>query len=155
MKGNLKKLNLIVIGSLVVLSVAGFNLLKHFGARLDKNSKEFVDAVIVEIAEDWDVQTFLRYASPDLHQSVNDEALKKAFRLFNRLGKIRKYNGAEGESKATFRLRDFKVDISATYFAQVEFSEGPGKVIVSLVRADDKWYIKSFNIDSELFLDQI
>ena len=76
MKDNLKKINLIVVGSFIVLSVVGFNFLKHFGARLDRNSKEFVDIIIVEIAEDWDVQTFLRYASPDLHQSINNEDLK-------------------------------------------------------------------------------
>ena len=137
----------------IVIVVLGIIFVAIKGSKLDKESKQYVDAAIVSIISGWNKQELVERASPELMAVTNDDDLDKLFVLFQRLGKLKEYKGSEGQSNISVTTQHGKV-ISANYVAETEFDAGPAEIKVTLIKHGNNWQVLRFNVDSKIFLEQ-
>jgi Na+-transporting methylmalonyl-CoA/oxaloacetate decarboxylase gamma subunit len=122
------------------------------GSRLDKESKQYVDAATVRIISDWDKQELVKHASPELMAATNDKELDKLLDFYRKLGKLKQYKGSEGNATISVTTQHGKV-ISARYVATAEFEAGLAQIKIELIKHGDNWQIFGFHVDSKVFLD--
>jgi hypothetical protein len=138
---------------LIVIGIVSLALVAIKAARLDKESKQYVDAMIPAIVSDWNKQKLLECASPELLASTKNDDLDKLFSLFQKLGRLREYKGSAGDANVSVTTQHGKV-ISANYVAKAEFDAGPAEINVALIKHGDNWQVLGFNVSSEIFLEQ-
>jgi hypothetical protein len=150
----MKKL-LIILGSIfliIILVVAvGIGIVAVKGTAFDKESKAYVDSTVPMLVAAWDEKELLSRASPEFTQAVKDEELDKLYGMFRRLGKLREYQGSEGQSNMSVNSWSGRV-VSAAYTARASFDAGPAVIKIALIKHGDNWQIYGFHIDSEVFL---
>ena len=134
----------ILIGGIVYVSIEG--------TRLDKESKEYVDATIIAIISNWNKDELLERASPELMAAIKENDLDKIFGLYQKLGKLEEYNGCEGECNISIIFGRGKT-ITAEYLANAEFEEGSAKIMTTLVKRGINWQILKFYVDSNVFFE--
>src|SRR5436305_8783274 len=122
---------LVILGGVFVVlalcAVVGIAFVVAKGNALDKESKEYADTHARAIVSQWDISEIQRRASPEFKAVVKDNDLEKLVKMFRRLGKLKTYGGAKGQSNMSVTTLNGKV-ISATYVARAEFDAGPAEI---------------------------
>ena len=137
---------------LIFILTGGIVYVSIEGTRLDKESKEYVDAAIVAIVSNWNKDELLERASLELMEVVKKNDLDKIFGLYQKLGKLEEYKGCAGESHTSIIFGRGKT-ITAEYLANAEFEEGSAKVMTTLVKHGRNWQILKFYVDSNVFFE--
>ena len=151
----MKKIFIIIgIVFVILLLVGGISIsfLAIKGARLDKDSKKYADSIIMAIVKEWSEEEAIRRSSPELKNIITKEELNKFFNTYRRLGKLKSYGGAIGQSNISLSSEN-GIEITAHYEAKAEFEAGSAKITIDLIKHDDEWQILKFNIDSTIFFE--
>jgi len=150
----MKKL-LIVLGSIflviIIIVVIGIGVIAYKGTALDKESRDYVDSSVPAIVSAWDKQELLSRASPEFMQVVKSGDLDKLYGMYRRLGKLKEYQGSEGQSNMSVTSEQGKV-ISAAYTTKAIFDSGPASIKILIIKHGDKWQILKLYVESEVFL---
>jgi hypothetical protein len=78
-----------------VIGFFGFLILRHFGSKLDAQSKAYIDAVVPKIVSHWEVQALMADASPELLEIAPREEMEPLFKAFSdKLGALKEYRGS-------------------------------------------------------------
>lgn len=133
----------VVVGAIVLAAVKG--------PVLDRESKQYADTSIPAIISQWDIQALRDRASPEFKAAVSDEVLDKLIRIYQKLGKLKEYKGANGQANVSLTLQQGAV-ISAKYIATADFEAGPATITLDLIKHGDQWQILSIRVDSKVFL---
>ena len=137
-----------VLGVVVFLVVVGIVTLRYRASALAQEGKAYVDEVLPVILADLRKETFLKYASPELANSVSAEQFDKIFSWFKKLGRLKEYKKSAGKVYYPLYRTQSDKSIRGRYVAHVEFESGPAQVQIGLVRKADKWQIHEFRINS-------
>lgn len=137
---------------LIVIAIVDITFVGIKGRALDKESKKYVDVAVPAIVSIWNKQELLGRASSEFMAAVKDEDLNKLFDLFRKLGKLKEYNGCEGQANISVTTQHGKV-ISAEYVASADFDAGPANIKVNLIKHGNNWQIIGFHVDSPVFLE--
>lgn len=140
-------------GLIILLFISQLFLAIKDGKTLDRESQEYVNKVLPDIFDDWDHKLLYNNADSEFRNVLSSYELKEFMdSISSKLGKMKVYEGAQGESKTM--IMNFKKNISANYSANFKFENGPASVTVNLIKINDKWYIHGINFDSPAFLSQ-
>jgi hypothetical protein len=146
---------LIVLGAVflaaIVLGVVVIGVFAVKGSALDKESKAYVDNAVPIIVSDWDEKELLSRASQEFMQVTDKEDLDKLFGFFRKLGRMREYQGSEGQSNISFTTEDGR-RITAAYTAKASFEAGPAVIKITLIKHGEQWQIAGFRVNSDVFL---
>lgn len=141
----------IILGSIffavIVLAAIGIAFLAVRGGALDKESKAYVDSAIPAIVATWSEKELLDRASPELKKAATIEEVDRLFRWFSSLGRLQKYEGAQGQSLMSATTQNGKM-ISAQYTAKATFEKGEATITVDLIKHGDQWQVLKFNLRS-------
>lgn len=143
---------------LIPIIALGIFILNKRGTQMDEESKSFVDDVIPKIVSDWNQEVLEEHVSEDFKKVSSRDDLEGLFKIFRKLGKLVKYEGAEGHvlmslSQGIINIFKVRGNIRANYVAKAVFEKGPAVIHVSLVKKEDKWFINGFRVDSKAFLE--
>jgi hypothetical protein len=138
----------------IVLLVGGLAILHVQGRALDRESKAYVDAAIPAIVAKWDINEIERRISPEFKATLKDGDLEKVVRFFSKLGKLKEYKGAKGESNIKVLLGKGE-RITAAYVAYADFERGPAKIKMTLIKHGDGWQIYGLHINSRVFFEKL
>lgn len=131
---------LILLGFLVIRAIiSAFN-------NTDKTLKAFVDMAIPDILKNQSVQTWSKYAGPELMNLASSSDWKYSKKMKN-LDDFQYYEGSEG--REVFTTTDNLSTIAGRYVAKATFSSGPAQVYVTVCRMNKKCYLTSFRIRSK------
>jgi hypothetical protein len=146
---------LIALGTIflmiIIFGAIGIGIIAYKGTALDKESKDYVDSSVPAIVSAWDKQELLSRASPEFMQVVTSADLDKLYGMYRRLGKLKEYQGSEGQSNMSVTSQHGKV-ISAAYTTKATFDSGPATIKISIIKHGDKWQIIKLYVESEVFL---
>jgi hypothetical protein len=146
---------LIILGILFVLAMAVVAGLIGFaaynGTKLDASSKEYVDQAVPCIISTWSVVEFLDRASPELKAIATREQMEQLFKKLSELGKLKEYQGSEGNSFVSYTTQNGK-QIAAKYTTKALFENGEAEIFIQLAEHDGKWQIINFQVNSPIFL---
>ena len=117
------------------------------GRALDKQSKAYVDAAVPAIVSAWNEQELWSRASPEFERAVQPADMDRLFRWFRTLGRLQKYEGAEGQTLTSFTPQTGKV-ISGRFVAKAIFDAGEANIEIELIKHDDMWQIAGFKVNS-------
>jgi hypothetical protein len=132
--------------TLIMLGAIGIGISAFKGAALDKESKAYVDAAVPAIISSWNTQELLSRASPELKQTTRPDDVERFFQTVGALGKMRKYQGSQGQS-ITSRILGRGTTISAEYHIEAEFEGGSAKIYVKLIKHGNLWQIGGFHVE--------
>lgn len=144
----MKKALMVLGGTYLVLTIIIVTAVLLFRGkvnRVNKDSKEFADTVIVRIISDWDKQHLLKHASPEFIAATDPHALERDFEQFRKLGKLKEYKGSVGKSNMSINLSQTDA-VVANYIATADFEAGSVKIKINIVREGDTWQIFAFDI---------
>lgn len=149
----------LIIGAVVLFFffaflVTSIAVLLNKGRALDAESKQYVDAAVPAIVADWDIAQLQKRLSPEFKSVTKDGDLEKLFAIFQKLGKLKSYEGCRGQSNISVTTQRGKV-ISAGYVASATFENGPARIQINLIKHDNQWQVLGFRVDSKLFLDRM
>ncbi len=151
MKRTLVKISLFCI-AIVLFGIIFFRLIAFHGSILDKESKLFIDQLIPSIITEWNARDLVQHASPEFLKVSPEPSLLSFFRMLEqRLGKLKKFSGSEGEATISLSLTKGKKNF-AQYRLQAEFEKGPATIDVGLVKNHGKWQVLSFRVNSDLII---
>jgi hypothetical protein len=152
----MKKL-LIILGAvflaIIVLAAVGIGIVAVKGSALDKQSKAYVDTTVPIIVSGWDEQELLSRASPEFMQVAKKEDVDKLYTMFRRLGRLREYQGSEGQSDMSLTTQNGR-RTTAFYTAKASFDAGSAIIKITLIKHGEQWQIAGFHVDSDVFLKQ-
>lgn len=152
----MKKL-LITLGMVFIVLLVGIAGLIGYaaftGSRLDKESKAYVDAAVPAIVSSWNEQELLSRASPEFQKAASPADAERLFRWFRTLGRMHKYEGAEGESVTSVTPQAGKA-VYARYVAKAVFDGGEADIEVALIKHGNQWQIGRFNVTSPALVPQ-
>jgi len=139
--------NLILVGSMFLISVLVSSCSSLIGGDLDTESKQYVDRVIPLILKDMDHSILMDHASDEFKAVTKPGQLPKLFDWFKTLGEFKEYKGSEGQAIVSITNKGKK--ISAKYIAHVEFEKAPATIQIIAVKKDDRWFIHGFHLNSD------
>ena len=138
--------------SILIIAVAVFAIRAFKGKGLDQQSKLYADSAIPAIISQWDEQALVGRASPELKVVLKKNGgLDNLFGRFHKLGRLKKYYGAVGESNISITTQNGKV-ITALYIAKADFQSGHAEIRIGLIKHGDNWQILNFYVNSPGFL---
>jgi len=150
----LKKVLMIIGGLFVVGALAlavTIGVLFMNGSKLDQSSKAYADTAIVAVITDWNQAELESRFSPEFKASLKEGDLAKWFAIYKKLGKLKSYNGSQGQANMSVTAAKGKV-ISASYVGKAEFETGPGEILLTLIEHDGQWQVYGFRVHSEQFM---
>ncbi len=133
---------LLAIGVLLTFAAA---VVASAGKSLDKESKAFVDTAVQAIVSGWDVEELQKRASDEFNNSVDDADLIRYFAILRKMGSLREYRGAMGESQITLSFLN-GVAITAVYSASADCDEGAVDLQLTLIKQKGRWWILGIRI---------
>ena len=127
-----------------------FAVFFHYGdVWKDASAKTFLAQELPLILMSKSEDELLKRASPEL-RSFRHDALERSFSDLQRLGRLLRYEGAEGH--AEIFSRDDQADaLVASYTARARFEHGEAQIAVGLIRQRGQWQFTSFTITSSGF----
>lgn len=134
---------------LIVVAAVGVFYMARQGAKFDVSSKAYANRTIPLIVSTWSEQAFLQNASPELLRATPKTDLDGYFVAFAKLGPLRHYDGAKGESKIAVLTGKGKI-VTANYVAHAEFAHGSAEIDLGLIRERGHWKIYAFHVNSPL-----
>jgi hypothetical protein len=148
---------LIVLGMiflLLVVVVAAFvGYSAMIGGRLDKESRAYVDAAVPAIVSSWNEQELLKRASPEFQKAASPADVDRLFRWFTILGRLQKYEGAQGQAIISATPQSGNV-IYGSYVAKALFDAGEANIEVGLIKHGNQWQIVRLNVTSPALIPQ-
>jgi hypothetical protein len=120
------------------------------GPGLDQESRRFVDEAVPAIIGAWSEQALIDRAAPELLQETDRTRLQKLFATYRRLGALKEYRGADGDSN--FTVSPDGVTVSALYFSRATFEAGAAVIRVAVLKREGTWLIRGFRVESDVFL---
>lgn len=117
-----------------------------------KNSDQIFDIsyqILRKISAKWDVETFKSLFSKNLSEKVTDNQILKLLNMFKKLGKFEK-----GLLPRTLS-HDFSSTNCKKLVMRCKFEHGEAYVTMIIVKENEKWLLKGFRLNSELFLQNI
>lgn len=138
---------------LLILCIACFaGYVAYKGGMLDGSSKAYVDAAVPAIVSQWSEEELTARAAPQLMESATPDQLHRLFKGVGRLGAMKEYCGAQGQSNVFVSPTKGKT-VSATYIACAKFENGDARIQMVLLKdKDDHWKIAGFRVDSPALL---
>jgi hypothetical protein len=147
-----------VLGALfliVIIFVAGvFIYAMTVGPQLDSDSKAYVDSTIPILTKDWNPEELRGRASMELLPLLKEPDLSNLYRMFRKLGRMTRYNGAKGEAQIKISPQNLTITTRAAYLATADFENGPATMKMSLTYTDNIWQISEFRVDSPIYFQQ-
>jgi len=136
-------ITLISLTFLVIISISlgAINL-----RQMDKETREFINTTMLGLFVDWNNSEFLTYTSNEFRQNLTNEQLSKINLVFQRLGNLLNYHGAQG---GVSRNNDW--DISVRYKVHASFQNGQITAIITLIKWQEKWTIGRFEYQYAFF----
>jgi hypothetical protein len=122
------------------------------GSRAQEEGSRFAAETIATVGSGWDANLLLERAAPDLLESTPPEKVRKFLSFVGtRLGPLvsagevqngpwRFFTGARGFSLFTW------------HFSDCQFERGKARITVQLVKRAGKWQVSSFNVNSDLLM---
>lgn len=150
--------------SILAIVIAMFifmpRFLKSFPQALELNeeAQDFVNAAILEIISDCNLNKLFEKATPQLLESTHSQETEKMFSLCRQLGKLESYKGATGgwqsskdEKKELVKGSNEKFGkiTLGNYVAEADFQKGSATIKVQVIRRDNQWFINSFTISTK------
>lgn len=114
----------------------------EFKAQCDR----FVNESIINICADWNSGELLKRAEPDSVKACDLMTVDKVFKVFSKLGSLKKYYGCEGEIEAKDDL------ITYFYIAVADFEMGRAIMVLQGSWKEGVFYIGDFKVKSEALL---
>ena len=146
---------LIVLGSvflaLIVLAGIGIAIVAWKGTELDKESKAFVDAAVPAIVSSWSKEQLMNRASAELKQTTKPADMDRLFRWFSTLGRLQKYEGAQGQVLISVTPQNGKI-VSGRYVAKAVFDAGEASIEIAVLKDGNQWQILRFEVNSSAFV---
>jgi hypothetical protein len=142
----MKKSSTILNFLIVLLILAG---LTHIGSiqlkgKHDRrDSRQFAEATILAIADNWDANELARRATPKLSKMLTPQHLRDI--EMRKLGKIKRFDGVNWSPDPDCVKNDRSIT-SYSYQALVDFENGSARFILNLIKQDDKWQIFGYEI---------
>jgi hypothetical protein len=96
---------------------------------------------------DWNEDAFFDRASPELEKVVSARDGDRLFATFRKLGHVVQCDPAKGQAHMTAILGQPRT-ITASYEADARFEKGEAKILLDLIKHDDRWEILGFHINS-------
>jgi hypothetical protein len=146
MKKLLVALGIVFIGFVVVIA-ALIGYAAFTGGALDKESKAYVDTSVPAIVSFWNEQELLGRASPEFEKAVSPADVERLFRWFRTLGRLQKYEGAQGQATISVTPKTGKI-VSGHYVAKAVFDAGDANIEIHLIKHGNRWQIAGFKVDS-------
>ncbi|MDL2285824.1 hypothetical protein LJC24_00095 [Desulfococcaceae bacterium OttesenSCG-928-F15] len=147
----MKKSLIALVSSIIVLSICAVAYpVFSLGGKtesLDVTAKVYVDQTLPLLLADMTTDNFFKYAAKGLINSAPKEDFDFMFDWFSRLGPLKKYEGAYGETCVAV-FSDKRKECSGEYSARVEFKSGPAIVRVMIIMEKDGWKINGISIES-------
>ncbi len=137
---------------LIVVLVAGV-FIYGLIVKLGSESKAYVDNAVPILVNGWNPSELKSRASEELLPFLKEPDLGNLYIMFNRLGRMTRYNGSEGQYHTNLKLPKGIVT-TASYIATADFENGPGTIKMSLIRKNGTWKILEFRVNSPIFLRQ-
>ncbi|BCB95500.1 hypothetical protein JZK55_04220 [Dissulfurispira thermophila] len=146
-----------ILGIVFIGVIIAIVMMSYFGGKLDKESKAYVDNIVPSVFGRWDVSKMMQNASPEFLATIKspqDRArLEDLFKAcYERLGMLKQYNGSEGGATVYHEIGKGKT-VYADYTARGTFENGQAKIVMRIIRKDNKWQIYSFNVISPVLLN--
>src|SRR5947207_7916162 len=138
----------LLVGIVALIGYAAFT-----GSKLDKESKVYVDAAVPAIVSSWNERELLSRASPEFQKAASPADVERLFRWFRTLGRLQKYEGAQGQSITSVTPQTGEV-ISGSYTAKATFDVGEANIEVGLIKHGSQWQIGRFNVTSPALVPQ-
>lgn len=136
---------LMILGGvfLSILSLAGiiFIYLAVSGARLDKESYNYVKDTVPILCTSLNYDTYVKYSSDDLKKIISPEGVMKLSSFIEKLGKFGRIVSIEGESNVNL----INLDKTAKYSVGVEFEFGNATIEIALTKMNDVWKYNKFH----------
>lgn len=139
-------------GGLVFATVIAIVVLFVNVFRVNSEAEAYANRVLPVILADLRKEILLEYATEDLKSSATPEEMDKLFAWYQRLGKLERSGPAVGQAQMSVHTATGKV-VHGTYTSQAEFTAGSAEVRIEVVRIDEEWFIRSFHINSPIFLE--
>src|SRR5438309_2539479 len=117
----------IIFLALIVIAAGFIGYGAFTGRTLDKESKAYVDAAIPAIVSSWNEQELLSRASPEFQKAASPADVERLFRWLRTLGRLQKYEGAQGEAITSVTPQTGKV-IYGRYVAKAAFDAGEANI---------------------------
>jgi hypothetical protein len=136
----------VIFLALIFLAALGIGIAAFRGSALDKESKAYVDAAVPAIISSWDTRELMSRASPELNQVTAADDAERLFQGLRSLGKMKKYQGSQGESM-TSQILGKGTAISARYLVSADFEGGTAKIYVTLIKHGNLWQIAGFRVE--------
>ena len=147
MKKFLAALGLIFV-IIVVLGGIGLWYIASRGNALDKESKAYADAAIPAIVANWNEQVLLDRSTVEFSEAARKQHLDQGFRWFGSLGRLQKYEPAQGHATMSANTLMTDTKVTAQYTAKGSFEKGQATITVDLVKHGDQWWISRFGVYS-------
>lgn len=135
----------------IVLVGAGIAFVAIRGSALDKESREYADAVIPAIVDTWSEKALLDRASPEFRQAATNDQLDRLFRLFRTLGPPQKIDPAKGQA-SILENPSTGQRITAAYETQAAFAKARATIQLTLIKHGPAWEIMGFRVNSPAFI---
>jgi len=120
------------------------------GFLYEKKAKTYIDKVVPEIIENWDMDKLKQNAHANFFSATSNENTRQYFFLFKELGPLKEYKGSLGEvvvSKSSAGVRT----VTGNYTIEADFEKGSAKVFVGIIKGKNGWGIIGFRAESDLF----
>jgi len=138
----LKTFFITLIGLVIIsISLGAINL-----RQMDKETRDFINTTMLDLFVDWNNSEFLTYTSNEFREKLTNEQLSKINLVFERLGNLLNYHGAEGGVS-----RNNYWDISVRYKVQASFQNGQFSATITLIKQQEKWTISRFEYQYSFF----
>lgn len=106
----------------------------------------FVNQSILSICQNWDSTELLNRAEPDSRKACDLAAVDRIFRIFAKLGVLKKYYGCQGGVETADGI------ITFFYIAKADFETGPAVIILQGSQKDGVFYVGDITVKSEVLL---
>jgi hypothetical protein len=150
MKNVLMIIGMFAIGCVACVAIL-IGVFAYFGTKYDASSKAYVDANIPPIISNWSTTELEKRESEQFRKVTSHDQLDQLFTVFNRLGPMKSYDGAQGDSNMSV-MSATGFQVTARYVVNATFQNGKAEILVMLTLVDGQWQILGFRVNSPLLM---
>ncbi len=147
----MKKITIIgvVVAALLIGVLSTIFLLNRMAPKIQQDAQQYIDSNLPKIVQDWDSETLINQASPDLLKAASREQFAELFKMLSeKLGPLKQYKGSKGETSLTTSFRG--ILRNGVFEAQAVFANAPAVILCRIVWLDGTWKINEFRVKSDV-----
>jgi len=148
MKNVLMIIGMFAIGCFVCIAILVGTFI-YFGMKYDSSSRAYVDANVPPIISNWSTSELQKRESDQFRNATSDDKLNELFVVFNRLGPMKTYDGATGDSNMS-ATSGSGFQVTARYVVSATFQNGKAEILVNLILVQGQWQILGFRVNSSV-----